>query len=82
MAIFALGRVLSLVPLTPGGAGVSETVGAAALVALGLGSAAAATSMLLLAVATLVVPLVAGGLAAVLSVSRGSATQAQSASSS
>lgn len=82
VALFALGRVLSLVPLTPGGAGVSETVGAAALVALGLGSAAAATSMLLLAVATLVVPLVAGGLAAVLSVSRGSATQAQSASSS
>lgn len=82
MAIFALGRVLSLVPLTPGGAGVTETVGAAALVGLGLGAAASATSMLLLAVATLVVPLAAGGTAAVLAVGRGREQASQPVSSS
>src|SRR5690606_16443472 len=32
LAVFALGRVLALVPLTPGGAGISETVSGAALV--------------------------------------------------
>lgn len=69
-AIFALGRVLSLVPLTPGGAGITETVGAAALVGLGLGAAASASAMLLLAITTLVVPLVAGGIAAATAVSR------------
>lgn len=82
IAIFALGRVLSLVPLTPGGAGITETVGAAALVALGMGSAASATAMLLLAVATLVVPLAVGGVAAVLAVGRNGEQRAQSASSS
>lgn len=64
IAIFALGRVLSLVPLTPGGAGITETVGAAALVALGVGADASATAMLLVAVTTLVVPLAAGAIAA------------------
>lgn len=65
VAIFALGRVLSLVPLTPGGAGVTETVGAAALVALGVASADAAAAMLLLLVTMLLVPLLAGALATV-----------------
>ena len=64
IAIFALGRVLSLVPLTPGGAGITETVSAAALVALGVGAEASATAMLLLAVTTLVVPLLGGAVAA------------------
>lgn len=63
VAIFALGRVLSLVPLTPGGAGVTEAVGGAALVALGVGSAQAASAMLLLLVTMLLVPLVCGGIA-------------------
>ena len=63
LAIFALGRVLSLVPLTPGGAGVTEAVGGAALVALGVGSAQAASAMLLLLVTMLLVPLVCGGIA-------------------
>src|SRR5699024_11633329 len=45
VAIFALGRVLSLVPLTPGGAGITETVGAAALVALGVGAEASASAI-------------------------------------
>ncbi|MGO2558673.1 lysylphosphatidylglycerol synthase domain-containing protein [Brachybacterium sp.] len=62
VAIFALGRVLSLVPLTPGGAGVTETVGAAALVALGVAAADAAAAMLLLLVTMLLVPLLAGAL--------------------
>ena len=60
VAVFALGRVISLVPITPGGAGIAETVGAAALVALGVGAADAAAAMLLMLVTTLVVPLVAG----------------------
>lgn len=68
VAIFALGRVLALVPLTPGGAGIAETVGGAALVALGVASADAAAAMLLLLVAMLIVPLAAGGLALALAV--------------
>lgn len=70
VAIFALGRVLSLVPLTPGGAGVTETVGAAALVALGVASADAAAAMLLLLVTMLLVPLLAGALATAAAVAR------------
>ncbi|WP_345082325.1 lysylphosphatidylglycerol synthase domain-containing protein [Brachybacterium paraconglomeratum] len=70
VAIFALGRVLSLVPLTPGGAGVSEAVGAAALVALGVGAAESAAAMLLLLVTMLLVPLLCGALAAVVALSR------------
>lgn len=69
VAIFALGRVLSLVPLTPGGAGVSEAVGAAALVALGVGAAESAAAMLLLLVTMLIVPLLGGALAAVAALS-------------
>ena len=64
IAIFALGRVLSLIPLTPGGAAITETVAAAALVALGYGAEDAAAAMLLLAVATVVVPLLTGALGA------------------
>lgn len=71
IAIFALGRVLSLVPLTPGGAGITETVGAAALVALGVAAADAAASMLLLLVAMLLVPLLVGTLSAVLALAVG-----------
>lgn len=69
VAIFALGRVLSLVPLTPGGAGVSEAVGAAALVALGVGAAESAAAMLLLLVTMLIIPLLGGALAAVVALS-------------
>lgn len=69
VAIFALGRVLSLVPLTPGGAGVTETVGAAALVALGVAAADAAAAMLLLLVTMLLVPLLVGALTTVLAAS-------------
>lgn len=66
VAIFALGRVLSLIPLTPGGAGITETVGAAVLVALGVGAEQSAVAMLLFAVAMLVVPLIGGTIAGVL----------------
>ncbi|ATG53286.1 hypothetical protein CFK38_14980 [Brachybacterium vulturis] len=65
VAIFALGRVLSLVPLTPGGAGVTETVGAAALVALGVAAPDAAAAMLLLLVTMLLVPVLTGALTTV-----------------
>lgn len=60
VAVFALGRVLTLVPVTPGGAGIGETVLAAALVALGVAAADAAAAMILMLVATLIVPLLAG----------------------
>lgn len=70
IAVFALGRVLSLVPLTPGGVGIAETAGAAALVALGIGADAAASAVLLAAIATLVVPLVMGAAAAMPTLAR------------
>lgn len=70
VAIFALGRVLSLIPLTPGGAGITETVGAAALVALGVAAADAAAAMLLLMVTMLLVPLLVGGITTVLALGR------------
>lgn len=63
LAVFALARTLSLVPVTPGGAGVTETVGAAALVALAVPAPEAATAMLLLALTTLVAPLLASAAA-------------------
>lgn len=67
VAVFALGRLIALVPITPGGAGISETVGAAALVALGVGAADAAAAMLLMLVTTLVIPLLAGAVSTVMS---------------
>jgi uncharacterized membrane protein YbhN (UPF0104 family) len=70
IAVFALGRVLALVPLTPGGAGIAETVSGAVLVGLGVAAADAAAAMLLLLVAMLVVPLLAGGGAVVLALTR------------
>jgi uncharacterized membrane protein YbhN (UPF0104 family) len=70
IAVFALGRVLALVPLTPGGAGISETVSGAMLVGLGVASADAAAAMLLLLVAMLVVPLLSGAVAVVLALTR------------
>ncbi|MEE1651688.1 lysylphosphatidylglycerol synthase domain-containing protein [Brachybacterium sp. J144] len=82
IALFALGRVLALVPITPGGAGITETVGAAALVGLGVVAADAAAAMLLLAVATLVVPLVGGGIAVAAAMARSSGSAQPSSSRS
>ncbi len=70
VAIFALGRLLALVPLTPGGAGITESVGAAALVGLGVAPAEAAAAMLVLLVTMLIVPLLAGIPAAMLAIIR------------
>lgn len=64
IAVFALGRVLALVPLTPGGTGLVEAGGAAALVALGAPAAGAAVAMLLQWLVTVAAPLVWGALAA------------------
>ena len=66
VVVFALGRLLALVPLTPGGTGIAETVGATVLVALGAPAAASAAAMLLLMVTTVLVPLLAGAVAAAL----------------
>ncbi|GAA1721017.1 lysylphosphatidylglycerol synthase domain-containing protein [Brachybacterium phenoliresistens] len=64
VAVFALGRVVAMVPLTPGGAGVTEAVGAASLIALGVPGADAAAAALVLMVSTVIVPVAAGALAA------------------
>ncbi|PMC75518.1 lysylphosphatidylglycerol synthase transmembrane domain-containing protein [Brachybacterium sp. UMB0905] len=85
VAIFALGRVLALLPLTPGGAGITETVGAMALVALGVPAASAGAAMILLLVAMLIVPLLAGAVGAAGSVAAPAARKGpedQSSSSS
>lgn len=65
LAVFALGRAVAQIPVTPGGAGLTETAVAAALVALGSASAQSAAVALLMAVATLIVPLLAGALSVV-----------------
>lgn len=64
LGVFALGRLLALVPLTPGGAGLAETGSAAALVQLGADPAAAGASSVLVTVATLLVPVALGAAAA------------------
>lgn len=58
LAVFALGRVLAMIPLTPGGAGIAETVAAVLLVQLGMPGPHAASAALLSLVATLLVPAV------------------------
>lgn len=70
VAIFALGRVLAMVPLTPGGTGIAEAVGAAALIGLGVAAESAASAVLLLAIATVVMPLVLGAAGVLLTVLR------------
>jgi uncharacterized membrane protein YbhN (UPF0104 family) len=62
--IFLVGRTLALVPVTPGGSGITEAVVALLLVSLGAGAAPAASAALVLSIATLVVPIVAGGVMA------------------
>lgn len=72
--VFVIGRTIALIPLTPGGSGLTETVVGALLVALGTGAADAAVPALLLTLATVVVPVVLGALAAALPVGRGQAS--------
>ncbi len=62
-AVFALGRLLALIPLTPGGTGIAETGTAAALIALGFDAGAAASAAVLVSVTTLLTPVVLGLLA-------------------
>lgn len=62
VAVFALGRLLALVPLTPGGTGITEAGTAGALVALGAHAAGSAAAALLMLVGTLIVPLALGAL--------------------
>lgn len=64
VAVFVLGRLLALVPLTPGGAGLAETGSAAALIALGHDPAASGAAAVLVTVTTLLVPVALGLLAA------------------
>ncbi|MCW1805407.1 flippase-like domain-containing protein [Brachybacterium squillarum] len=74
VVVYALGRLLALVPLTPGGTGIAETAGAALLVAIGVPAAAAASAMLLLMVTTTLVPIAIGAVAAALLPRRRSAS--------
>jgi uncharacterized membrane protein YbhN (UPF0104 family) len=62
LGVFLVGRALSLVPVTPGGGGVTETAVALLLTALGAAPAASAAIALVLGGATWAVPLVLGGL--------------------
>lgn len=63
IAVFVLGRLLALVPLTPGGAGLAETGSAAALIALGHDPAASGAAAVLMTVTTLLIPVALGLLA-------------------
>lgn len=60
VGVFLVARTVALVPLTPGGGGLTEAAAAAVLVALGMPGAAAATSALVLSLATLAAPLLLG----------------------
>lgn len=60
LAVFALGRVLALVPLTPGGAGLVESGSALALMGFGQPDAGSATAAVLLSITTLLAPLALG----------------------
>lgn len=82
VAVFALGRVVAMLPLTPGGAGVTEAVGAASLIALGVPGADAAAASLLLMVSTVLVPVGAGAAAAAAGALRPDAGGAGQSSSS
>ncbi|MGQ4544011.1 lysylphosphatidylglycerol synthase domain-containing protein [Dermabacteraceae bacterium P13088] len=62
LAVFSLGRLLALVPLTPHGLGFSETGTAAALVALGFAPATAVAALLLFALVNLGVQVLLGGI--------------------
>lgn len=63
LAVFVLGRLLALVPLTPGGTGLAETGSAAALVALGHDPAASGAAAILVSITTVLVPVLLGLLA-------------------
>lgn len=64
VGVLVLGRLLALVPITPGGAGLAEAGSAALLVALGAERAASGAASVLVSVMTLLVPVVLGVLAA------------------
>lgn len=59
VAVFTLGRAAALLPLTPGGAGITETAAAAALVALGAPAASAAAAAVLTMLGLVIVPVLA-----------------------
>ncbi|WP_152351706.1 lysylphosphatidylglycerol synthase transmembrane domain-containing protein [Brachybacterium subflavum] len=61
LGVFLIGRALSLVPVTPGGGGITETAVALLLTALGGAPAASGATALVLGGATWAVPLVLGG---------------------
>jgi uncharacterized membrane protein YbhN (UPF0104 family) len=60
LGVFLIGRTIALVPVTPGGGGIAETVLAVLLVALGAPSTSAAAASLVLGCATWLVPILLG----------------------
>ncbi|MCS6711338.1 flippase-like domain-containing protein [Brachybacterium sp. EF45031] len=64
IGVFALGRSLAQLPLTPGGTGITEAASAAALSTLGVDAAEAAAASLLPSLALVVLPLVLGAFTA------------------
>ena len=63
IAAFALSRLLTTAPITPGGAGVSESGTAALLIALGAQPASTAAALLLFAFFSYAMEIPVGGLA-------------------
>lgn len=64
VGVLVLGRLLALLPLTPGGAGLAEAGSAALLVALGADRAGSGAAAVLVSAMTLLVPVLLGVLAA------------------
>ncbi|MCW2622251.1 MAG: hypothetical protein JWL64_1853 [Frankiales bacterium] len=62
LAGFAVGRVLTLVGLTPGGIGIAETGSASVLIALGGDPAAVAAALIVFGAFTYLLPIPLGGL--------------------
>lgn len=61
-AVFLIGRALALLPVTPGGSGITETAVAALLVVFAVPAADGAAAALVLSVATVLVPVILGGI--------------------
>lgn len=71
LGVFLIGRALALVPVTPGGGGVTETAIALLLTTLGAPAAASAAIALVLGGTTWAIPLVLGGVLGIGELARG-----------
>jgi uncharacterized membrane protein YbhN (UPF0104 family) len=70
LAAFAVERLATLVPLTPGGVGIAETAATGTLVAFGIDPAAAAGGVILFRIFSFLLEIPVGGIVALLWLSR------------